>query len=70
MVLSGSDGTKKVYLNTDGHDLGDLNRHIAILNKKNLETYLNQSFSKDTAEFKKKNEESKQQQIPQPSYEE
>jgi len=40
MVLSGSDGTKKIYLNTDGKDFGDLNRYIGILNKKRIEDYL------------------------------
>ena len=39
MVLSGSDGTKKIYTNMGGKDLGLLNRHIRILNKNNLEKY-------------------------------
>ena len=41
MVLSGSDGTKKIYTNMNGEDLGLLNRYIRILNKGNLETYGN-----------------------------
>jgi hypothetical protein len=41
MVLSGSEGTKKIYTNMDGKDLGLLNRYIRILNKNNLEKYGN-----------------------------
>lgn len=41
MVLSGSEGTKKIYTNIDGKDLGLLNRHIRILNKGNIEKYGN-----------------------------
>jgi len=39
MVLSGSDGTKKIYTNMDGKDLGLLNRHIRILSKDKIEKY-------------------------------
>ena len=39
MVLSGSEGTKKIYSNLGGKDLGLLNRHIQILNKNNIEKY-------------------------------
>lgn len=39
MVLSGSDGTKKIYTNMGGKDLGLLNRYIRILNKDNIEKY-------------------------------
>ena len=39
MVLSGSEGTKKIYTNMDGKDLGLLHRNIKILNKEKLERY-------------------------------
>lgn len=41
MVLSGSEGTKKIYTNMDGRDLGLLNRNIRILSKVNLEKFGN-----------------------------
>ncbi len=41
MVLSGSEGTKKIYTNMDGKDLGLLHRNIRILSKENLEKYSN-----------------------------
>jgi len=41
MVLSGSDGTKKIYTNMGGKDLGLLNRHIRILSKDKIEKYGN-----------------------------
>ena len=44
MVLSGSEGTKKIYTNMNGKDLGLLNRHIRILNKNNLEKYGNKKI--------------------------
>lgn len=49
MVLNGSDGTKKVYENISGHDLGNLNHYIVILNKKNLEIYFDQELSQNEA---------------------
>ena len=39
MVLSGSDGTKKIYTNMGGKDLGLLNRHIKLLRKDKIEKY-------------------------------
>jgi hypothetical protein len=47
MVLSGSDGTKKIYLNTNGKSFGDLNRYIGVLNKKRVEHYLHSIIEKD-----------------------
>jgi hypothetical protein len=40
MVLSGSEGTKKIYENQGGKDFGDLNRYVGILNKDRLEKYI------------------------------
>ena len=47
MVLSGSDGTKKIYLNTNGRDFGNLNRYIGLLNKKRIEDYLQFTIDKN-----------------------
>jgi len=47
MVLSGSDGTKKIYLNTNGKDFGNLNRYVGLLNKKRVENYLQSSIKKN-----------------------
>lgn len=46
IVLSGSEGTKKIYLNTNGKDFGNLNRYIGILNKKRIEDYLHYKIEK------------------------
>jgi hypothetical protein len=46
LVLSGSDGTKKIYLNTNGKDFGNLNRYIGILDKKRIEDYLKSKIKK------------------------
>ena len=47
MVLSGSDGTKKIYLNTSGKDFGDLNRYVGLLNKKRTENFLQSTIEKN-----------------------
>jgi len=40
LVLNGSEGTKIIYEKNDGIYFGDLNRYIAILNKKRIEQFL------------------------------
>ena len=47
MVLSGSDGTKKIYENLGGKDLGNLNRYIAILNKKRINDFTAKNLEKN-----------------------
>ena len=51
MVLSGSDGTKKIYLNQGGKDFGDLNRYVGILNKNRLESYVGNKIQKKQVEL-------------------
>jgi len=50
MVLSGSDGTKKIYENLDGKDLGNMNRYIAILNKKRISDFVTNNLEKNEIE--------------------
>ena len=47
MVLSGSGGTKKIYENLGGKDLGNLNRYIAILNKKRINDFTAKNLEKN-----------------------
>lgn len=53
MVLSGSDGTKKIYENQGGKDFGDLNRYVGILEKNRLENYIENSISFDELTIQK-----------------
>lgn len=52
MVLSGSEGTKKVYENSGGKDLGDLNRYIGILDKQRMTDYLGFNFNQTSLKFR------------------
>jgi GNAT superfamily N-acetyltransferase len=47
LVLNGSEGTKVIYEKNDGMYFGDLNRYIAILNKKRIEQFLEQEILLD-----------------------
>ncbi len=48
MVLSGSEGTKKIYLNTKGKYLGNLNRYIGILDKTRIESFSKTPIDKNS----------------------
>ena len=50
MVLNGSGGTKKIYENLDGKDLGNMNRYIAILNKKRISDFVTNNLEKNEIE--------------------
>ena len=53
MVLSGSEGTKKIYTNMNGKDLGLLHRYIRILSKVNLEKFGNTKINIQNTSIKK-----------------
>jgi len=54
MVLSGSDGTKKIYLNQGGKSFGDLNRYVGILDKNRLENYIGNKIQKNQISLENK----------------
>jgi len=54
MVLSGSEGTKKIYENQGGKDFGDLNRYVGILNKIRLEHYIGNKIQKKQVSLENK----------------
>lgn len=54
MVLSGSEGTKKIYLNQGGKDFGDLNRYVGILDKNRLESYVGNKIQKKQVQLENK----------------
>ena len=45
MVLSGSEGTENIYHHIGGHTMGNLKRHINILEKEKVEKYLKKKIS-------------------------
>ncbi len=55
LVLGGSEGTNKIYESMGGVNFGNLNRHIAILNKPNLEKCLKKKIEKDEVKFETSN---------------
>ncbi|WP_157832408.1 GNAT family N-acetyltransferase [Candidatus Nitrosotenuis chungbukensis] len=51
MVLNGSDGTKKIYVNTGGKDLGNLNRYVGLLDKNRVEEFSRITIPKNQLNF-------------------